>query len=425
MKTDNSLRFVPYALALLAAGMYIAACLLPALDTYQPGYEGRQYGWELLVWGWIRANQTLGWFANPFLFAAWLLILFKRPRAALFTSGAVIVFGLTTFGLHEYESISFVASERVLVTGYGAGFYLWFGALVLTALAAICGVIVQNHLERDPFRQGLLLAFGVLLIVAFGAFWFGNQSASQQFQRIAVSRTQDAVKQTQLAGERTRTAAARTAAAPTPLPSRTRIATLPPVAVTATAQAARIATPAIPQWKVVFSDSFDRVANDWSNHSSRSIANGKYTWKFESSFSFQQMDVPKMDWVSDSVVSLEGKQVSGMPTIFYGVFVRYDGAGYYYTFTVRDDGAYRFGKVVKGMSQDLASGTTVAIKPGEVNKLTVLAQADNFRLFINDQYIAQVNDDESLTGSTGLVVELLKVGDEGVIEFDNFEVRAP
>jgi len=44
---------------------------------------------------------------------------------------------------------------------------------------------------------------------------------------------------------------------------------------------------------------------------------------------------------------------------------------------------------------------------------------------INDQLVAEADDDVMFFGKAGLSIELYGEGDAAVFEFDNFELRAP
>ena len=64
-------------------------------------------------------------------------------------------------------------------------------------------------------------------------------------------------------------------------------------------------------------------------------------------------------------------------------------------------------------------------RPGEANRLTVIGRGSHFTFYINDQYVAEAEDDRLTAGDVGVAVELLDDGDSAVFEFDDFEVRAP
>ena len=60
-----------------------------------------------------------------------------------------------------------------------------------------------------------------------------------------------------------------------------------------------------------------------------------------------------------------------------------------------------------------------------MNRLAVVAEGAHFVLFVNDQYVAEVDDDRLSSGMVGVAVDLFDPGDEAVFEFDNFELRVP
>jgi hypothetical protein len=70
------------------------------------------------------------------------------------------------------------------------------------------------------------------------------------------------------------------------------------------------------------------------------------------------------------------------------------------------------------------TGTTL-IRPGEVNRLTVIGRGSQFEFYINDQLAVQFPDNWLPSGKVGVVMGLLGASDEAVFEFDNFELRVP
>jgi len=66
-----------------------------------------------------------------------------------------------------------------------------------------------------------------------------------------------------------------------------------------------------------------------------------------------------------------------------------------------------------------------AIIQGETNRLEVLAQGGNILLYINDQFVAEVFNSETSSGTAGLLVGLDEENQSGIWEFYNFELRIP
>jgi hypothetical protein len=194
-------------------------------------------------------------------------------------------------------------------------------------------------------------------------------------------------------------------------------------------------SPAIANWHVVLSDSFDQVSNGWTvqTHATttfakvaESIVNKRYCWELVSSEDGAlNSDLPNMHTVTDFAVNVDGRQVSGTPNSAYGLVFRDDNVNSYF-FEIADDQTYRFGRgVVDRADSFWGSGKSPAIRSGQVNRLTVVAQGSHFSFFINGEPVAQHDDSELRSGFVGPAAELFHSGDHAVFEFGNFEVRAP
>jgi hypothetical protein len=193
--------------------------------------------------------------------------------------------------------------------------------------------------------------------------------------------------------------------------------------------------PAIANWHVILSDSFDHVENGWTVQTystaafakvAESIANRQYCWDLISQTDFAlNRDLPDMATVTDVAVSVDGRQVSGTPNSPYGLVVRDDSFNFYF-FEIADDQTYRFGRGAVEIADSFwGSGKSSAIRSGLVNRLTVVAQGSHLAYSVNGQPVAQHDDGELKSGSVGPAAELFHAGDHAVFAFDNFEVRAP
>ncbi len=230
-------------------------------------------------------------------------------------------------------------------------------------------------------------------------------------------------------------------------------ATALPSQAEATTRAAQSLLQTTSQWPVILSDTFDAVGHGWTTDTydtgifqvAQSISGGKYRWALKAkSSNALTLDLPMnlpghrtgTGPMSEYAVSVEGWQVSGTPNGRYGLVFRYDwGSSNYYVFDVADDQSFKFGKGIGEFPREpLLTGKSAAIKPGEVNRLIVVASVNRFlflptgnryTFFVNDKYVAQVEDNTIKYGDTGPAVELAKAGDAAAFEFDNFEVRAP
>lgn len=215
-------------------------------------------------------------------------------------------------------------------------------------------------------------------------------------------------------------------------PTATPQPTLALAQATATAQAAAQLFQAVSKWKIRLLDPFDAIANDWTVDSydagagkvSHTIVNGKYIWTIRADRPFANRDIPNLERPADYSVSVEARRVSGPTTCGYGVSLR-DDYQHYYLMVANDDQTWRFGHAETFADfVPVAQGKSSAIQSGQVNRIQVIALKETYTLFINDTFIAQMNEAGLHGGAPGIGVELIKAGDVCVFEFDNFEVRA-
>jgi serine/threonine-protein kinase len=187
-------------------------------------------------------------------------------------------------------------------------------------------------------------------------------------------------------------------------------------------------------WPSIFADNFDSNASDWNTGESDSdyltgsqkVADGKYHWEARAKQGVFWSGTPKLNDVSDFYFTTQARQVSGPKTAAYGVVFRWRDDDNFYYFRLADDGTYSFYAQVNNDWKTLidSKGST-AIRPGEVNQITVEAIGPRFAFFVNGQKVDEYTDQALERGIVGLGVELNDQGDEGVFEFDNVEVRTP
>jgi hypothetical protein len=281
--------------------------------------------------------------------------------------------------------------------------------------------------RRFPVWIWVLVALGALL--ACGAVFLVGGVLIQQSQRAArqaaatatASARQTAVAQDQ--ATRTAVAAAATATAEAQMQA------------TATAEA-RLYMPLreASGWPVVLADDFSAEGNGWSvgDYSdtlvdgSRSIDGGIYQWQAEAFDDFVWWSIPETDEVSDLYLAADIQLVDGVSNAQYGLVFRRGESKDYYLVLVSDNGYYEFVKVAGGDWTTLIDWTeTAAVQSGAVNRLEIVAQGSQFAFYINGEYVDEFSDEELTSGKPALVVGLSEAGDSSVIEFDNFELRAP
>lgn len=223
----------------------------------------------------------------------------------------------------------------------------------------------------------------------------------------------------------------------TPQPTLAPTATPNAAQATATAQAALGVLKKSPGWGILFSDSFDEIANDWTTDSyttdsgkgkvTKKIQDSKYIWNLRSARPIVNRELPKFDsYFSKASISVDARWLEGATSCAYGVTVQDDFTNYYY-FAIRPDGIWKLARGKReAHTTDLLRGTSTAIHKNEANKLRVLALDGQILLFVNETFLGRFDPDgEGEPGVSGLVMELDQPDQACVVEFDNFEVRLP
>ncbi|MCP4113459.1 MAG: hypothetical protein GY749_49345 [Desulfobacteraceae bacterium] len=186
-------------------------------------------------------------------------------------------------------------------------------------------------------------------------------------------------------------------------------------------------------WPLVAKDSFDTNEMGWNTGSfenkgrkaMREIAHGKYLWKMEAlkGGGVKRWHTPPLNPISDFCLSAEGKLVKGPVTARYGLVFYREGKSYY-AFRIQDSRSFRVRRFENGEYTDPISYTrTSAVRPGEANRLTIVATDSTIYFYINDQHIGDMPNDKTNKGNVGLIIALSKLGDKAAVEFDNFELR--
>ncbi|MBI3967354.1 MAG: hypothetical protein HY329_17105 [Chloroflexi bacterium] len=92
-----------------------------------------------------------------------------------------------------------------------------------------------------------------------------------------------------------------------------------------------------------------------------------------------------------------------------------DGNDGYYSFSIRDDLRYYVNLLLNRQTVQIATGTgSPAIRPGDVNHLTVSARGSHFELFVGDTRVAELDDSRLPTGSAGVYIALPSPEEEAV-----------
>jgi len=130
------------------------------------------------------------------------------------------------------------------------------------------------------------------------------------------------------------------------------------------------------------------------------------------------------DW-ANLVMIVEARRVEGPLDNQYGVIARYRDRGNFYVFAISSDGMYAVQMLRDDEWVDLVTWTASdVVRQGEAtNLLRVECRGTRMRFFVNDEMLAEVEDDTFSSGDVGLLAGTFAEG--GVeVHFDNLLVRA-
>lgn len=197
---------------------------------------------------------------------------------------------------------------------------------------------------------------------------------------------------------------------------------------------AQVALEASSKWRAVLTDAFQSNVNRWpsgefSNNSlsgTRTFMNGKYRWEGKGPQNVIWRSQSIANPLSDFYLSTTGKWISGARNTAYGLIFRRESDDSHYFFGMTDSQQFALRLLSSNSWSTLIDWTyTTAIRPGDTNRLTVIAEGSHFLLFINNQYVGEASDDKLGNGRVGVAIQFFNPNDQVVVEFDDFELRAP
>jgi len=189
------------------------------------------------------------------------------------------------------------------------------------------------------------------------------------------------------------------------------------------------------QWPVLFSDDFAVDEGGWSVGEyegtrvlgNREIANGAYRWEAEAIDGFVWWSLPETDAVSSYYAQVSAQQVSGAMGAQYGLIIGHDDSDNYGLFKIDpSEQEFKFSIRYEGEWATVIDWTsTNLIRSSGLNWMAVIVEGDSYSFYINDQFVARVNENRLGSGKVGLAIELNNAGETAVIEFDNFSLHTP
>lgn len=131
----------------VSIGLYTLALFLPAY-LFDSGFsisggDCLKLGWLAPVGvGWVDPEPQLGWYANPLLLVAGLLLWRRKWRLAAILEGLALAVGLDSLTLREMLYDEYGASLAVTTLGIGA--YFWFASMIVVILGAVAGYVLTT-----------------------------------------------------------------------------------------------------------------------------------------------------------------------------------------------------------------------------------------------------------------------------------------
>jgi hypothetical protein len=186
-------------------------------------------------------------------------------------------------------------------------------------------------------------------------------------------------------------------------------------------------------WPIVIEETFVKNDLEWPEFQEEDdlgdltveFASGKYRWQAHANDGFIWWSSPRIDPFTDFYAEIEVAQIEGDQYGEIGLVYRLE-EDRYYLFEISGGEYFSVWRSdPDGWNEMMDWTTSASIQSLGTNKLGVLAIGDQFYLFINDQLVAEVSDDQLERGVLGVAIGLDEAEDTGIFEFDNLQIRTP
>lgn len=190
------------------------------------------------------------------------------------------------------------------------------------------------------------------------------------------------------------------------------------------------------QMHLEFCDSFDSNINGWrvGTNSSSDISenfklqDGVYSWQIECSNNNYGCVSPsypnKVNRQSDFLLAADFSLIEGSSNLSYGLRFRNDGQNYY-EFLISDTKEFSVNSWFNGNFYFLVFNQDAPmVEPGGMNHLAVNAIGSKFIFYINNEQVAEIENDYISEGIPGVVTSFLNSG-QGSLLIDNFSLHIP
>lgn len=184
------------------------------------------------------------------------------------------------------------------------------------------------------------------------------------------------------------------------------------------------------QWPEVIYDTFDDNQNAWIDgeiddefSTIQVTIDGVYKWEAYAKQGFAWRVWPESDFTDDFYLAVDAQNAGDNIDAQYGLIFRNNDDVYFY-WEIIDTQYFRFFSYDGEWNELIGSTYTEAIRPGEMNHLVVVSENDEYKFWINDQFVGQASSSYPSFGNAGIAIGLSYEGEESIIIFDNFELRA-
>lgn len=209
-------------------------------------------------------------------------------------------------------------------------------------------------------------------------------------------------------------------------------------AIALTSTAATNENPALQrslQWDILFQDTFSDTRGGWFTgdyavdrlSGNITVEDGLHKWSVMAFREITWWLRPTIEPIADFALTVDMQKANGPLDNSYGVIfrLREDDGFSYYRFRVNDLQEYEVSFIDKNGTDAITPWTRAEyIQPGEVNRITVIGEGDQFSLYVNGQLLASFSDDRLASGQVGIILGTTS-SNESLILSDNFEVRSP
>ncbi len=182
--------------------------------------------------------------------------------------------------------------------------------------------------------------------------------------------------------------------------------------------------------ELLFRDDFSSADSGWDSWSTVASAA-----TYEQGGFRMRVNQPDYDYWSrpgkryaDILMEVEAVQLGGPDTNDFGMICRYMDSDQFYAFLVSSDGYAGIVHVDRGDYRIISGDRFTAVRGvrvgNEINKIRAECRGPRLRLWVNEELVAQAEDDGLAEGEIGLIAGAYH--EPGVdILFDNFSVWAP